>query len=475
MPSRFGVAGTFTVAALGLGAAVLAGVASAAERPKWIVDPANGCGTSNPFPSREESIKWYGDCKDGRVHGRGTLIWYRNQVESERNEGTFKDGELHGEVITTYPDGHVIVGQYRDGQRHGTFITIKPNGTHIESTFGVGKLQHQRKLSAEQIAAWKQERAAKLAASLPAGAPRLADARPQPAAPAATRSAVQATPAQAGKAWLTRPPIGAAPAPAAARPATPTPTNLAPSSAASEAAAQVVRDRPAPTELARRYAGWRAATTPYEGPVGAIGGTPGPAPLGGPAYPTQTVPARPLTPGTAAADNLFTKGYQAERSGQFYEAEKIYETILLKYPSAQTAMLANTRLDALRGRNRANSSPSAAAAAGGAGSRVVAVNAPNPVRRPGTRVEPPNPFHRSADVGRRVCTVEGLYEGGARWCGIIIRDEVSHYRVEVRHIELPTFGTIGIGRSTCTGNTFLNWFSRGTPVRVPKQCMSFQG
>ncbi len=94
MANRFGAAGTFAVAVLG--AAVLAGAAAAAERPKWITDPSNGCGTSNPFPSREESIRWYGDCKDGRVHGRGTLIWLRKEVETERNEGTFKDGELHG-------------------------------------------------------------------------------------------------------------------------------------------------------------------------------------------------------------------------------------------------------------------------------------------------------------------------------------------------------------------------------------------
>ncbi len=155
----------------------------------------------------------------------------------------------------------------------------------------------------------------------------------------------------------------------------------------------------------------------------------------------------------------------------------MYERILLEHPSAQTALLANARLDALRARNGANgeSYTVAAAAPANRGARVVAVNAPNPVRRPGAaRAGGTNLFTELADVGRGVCTVDGLYEGGARWCGVVLRDEGSHYRVEVRRIELPEFGTIGIGRSPCTGNTFLNWFSRGTPLRVPKQCLGFQ-
>ena len=70
----------------------------------------------------------------GRLQGSGTLIWYRGNAETERNDGTFKDGELHGEAIITYPDGHIIVGQYNAGRRHGRFVTIKPNGAHVEAS-----------------------------------------------------------------------------------------------------------------------------------------------------------------------------------------------------------------------------------------------------------------------------------------------------------------------------------------------------
>ena len=68
---------------------------------------------ANPFARADEEIRWFGACDDGRVSGQGTLVWYIEGIESERNEGAFRDGEFHGEVITTYPDGEVIVGHLR--------------------------------------------------------------------------------------------------------------------------------------------------------------------------------------------------------------------------------------------------------------------------------------------------------------------------------------------------------------------------
>ncbi len=515
MPKQLGITGVFTVAVLGLGAATLAGAVTAAERDKWIVDESSECGTSNPFPGPEESIKWFGECKDGRLHGRGTLIWYRGNAETERNDGTFKDGELHGEAIITYPDGHLIVGQYTAGRRHGRFITVKPDGTHIEASYRNGKLASQRTLGPGQVAAWKRERVARLAASLPEGTPRLAEAaprraapRPQPAArpqsmagagatpvpprttPPAVRSAQWAAPSPASAPRpLTRPANRAVASngSAAAVPARPVPpprgTNVAPRRAA-RFATKPVRARPSATELARYYAGTGGVATRFQGAVAPARPAAAFAPLLRP--PDGT--AKPLVvaaPHDAAeADNLVTKGYRSERAGRFFEAEKIYERILMQFPSAQSAVLANTRLDALRNRNGADGARRrgvtgyAGGGTRGGGARVVAVNAPNPVRqgdRRGPRVDRLSLYKESADIGRRVCTVDGLYEEGARWCGVIIGDESSHFRVEVRRVELPGFGTVGIGRSTCTGNTFINWFSRGASVRVPKQCLTFHG
>jgi len=513
MPKQLGIVGAFTVAVLGLCAGQLAGTVTAAENDKWIVDKASGCGTSNPFPSPDESIKWFGDCRDGRLHGRGTLIWYRGSVETERNDGTFKDGELHGEAIITYPDGHIIVGQYTAGRRHGRFVTIKPDGGHVEASYRNGKLESQRTLGPQEVAAWKRERAARLAATLPEGTPRLAEVAPrrvapvaQPTPPPAAAPATVPQPAAPPRstAWAAAPLAAPAPAstlrPAGAsggsdryaaaaptRPVAPRSNGIGARRSAGPAT-RPARGRPSATELARYYAGTEGVTTAYRGPVA----TARPPVRTQPALRPPTAAAKPLlvppppvsaSRDVAEADGLFTAGYRSERAGRFFEAEQIYERILMQFPSAQSAVLANARLDALRSRNGANGAPGSGdsdavdASTRGRGARVVAVNAPNPVRQEsgrGPRVERPSLYKESADVGRRVCTVDGLYEDGARWCGVVVRDESSHFRVEVRRVELPGFGTVGIGRSPCTGNTFINWFSRGASVRVPKQCLSFE-
>ena len=185
--------------------------------------------------------------------------------------------------------------------------------------------------------------------------------------------------------------------------------------------------------------------------------------------------------GTGAADTLFSQGYQLERTGRFYEAEQTYQQVLLNYPSAPSAMLANARLASLRQDVRRSAVQIATtpqpSIASRAGSLVVAVNSPFP---------PPSQLpagllpvydhgivNNSRALYRNVCSREGLYEADSGWCGVVTRDESQHYLVEVRDIRLKGFGTIGITRSTCTGNTFLTWFSRGATIRVPKQCVSF--
>ena len=107
--------------------------------------------------------------------------------------------------------------------------------------------------------------------------------------------------------------------------------------------------------------------------------------------------------------------------------------------------------------------------------RVVPVNAPSPgnTQRPASLN--PSLVADSPALYRTVCTRDGLYESNSGWCGVVTGVEARHYQVEVRRIHLRGFLNIGITRSACTGNTFLNWFSRGAQVRVPQQCMMFQG
>jgi hypothetical protein len=99
-----------------------------------------------------ESIRWFGACRDGRLEGAGTLIWYRNQVEFERNVGTFKDGEFEGHVVTTFPDGQVIYGQYSAGARNGDFMVVRQDGSKIAAVYERGALKSQRRLDDAEAA-----------------------------------------------------------------------------------------------------------------------------------------------------------------------------------------------------------------------------------------------------------------------------------------------------------------------------------
>ncbi len=133
----------------------------------WIKDPGNGCATSNPFPNPNESIRWFGSCRDGKLDGRGTLTWYRDGAETERNEGTFKDGELDGFATTRALEGYVVYGQYKRGIRHGQFMTVRNTGDHIKATYLNGQLVSQSKLTPQEVLEWNRNGGPQLIAKAP--------------------------------------------------------------------------------------------------------------------------------------------------------------------------------------------------------------------------------------------------------------------------------------------------------------------
>ena len=120
----------------------------------WIVDDVSGCAATTYPPTEGESIRWFGSCDNGKLGGQGTLIWYRDGREVERNEGGFRGGELHGGVATTFDDGSFIVGDYFDGQRNGNFIIRRPDGSYLHTIYEDGKLSARLTTSTAEIDAW---------------------------------------------------------------------------------------------------------------------------------------------------------------------------------------------------------------------------------------------------------------------------------------------------------------------------------
>jgi len=267
-------------------AALAAGDAWAQARPieragpGWIIDPAANCGTSNPFATGRETISWSGKCLRGRLHGPGTLIWFENGFETERDEGTFRNGELHGDAVVTLANKTVIFGNYKDGVRHGEFMVVTPDGNYLQGVYADGELIEQRRLDRDAIKRWREarkgdQRLASITVEVPAreerpGAePAPLAAIPPPAAP------VPAAPVAA----LVPAPMAVPPVPVAVAPAV--------TIAAVPAAAQP----PLPV---------RIPATPFIGPLGLSDPyTPLPFPVTAALSGATSVAALPLDPALA--------------------------------------------------------------------------------------------------------------------------------------------------------------------------------
>ena len=204
------------IAGLALATMVLvAGGEGLAAPSGFIVDSASNCGTSNPFPRGSERIGWQGECRAGKLHGRGLLIWYENAKEYERNDGIFVDGELDGEAVVTFANGNRIYGSYKHGIRDGEFTVVRPDGKLIRATYLNGAFVTERLLRPEEAAAFDAERQRiERQLATPAAMPN-----PVGTAPPRTAAPIPATPIPAPS--RTAAPIPVAPIPVAPIPATP--------------------------------------------------------------------------------------------------------------------------------------------------------------------------------------------------------------------------------------------------------------
>jgi hypothetical protein len=231
------------------------------EGSGWIVDQASKCGTSNPFGKPNETIRWFGACQDGRITGRGTLVWYENGVESERNEGTFQRGELHGAAITSYPDGQVVVGSYSNGIRDGDFVIVRADGTHIRAKYDRGALLGEAPMSTAEVDVWRRER------TIAAGGTLAQAIMTPPQAAATTRAANERLVAAKPLSSEQRASLAAAP------PSTPTVQLARGESVAPLPAAPVVAAIPAPLRPAEAIADPRTDRTAHIGDALAPGQT----------------------------------------------------------------------------------------------------------------------------------------------------------------------------------------------------------
>lgn len=68
----------------------------------FLVRTGSGCAAVNPGPVPNESIRWTGKCKNGRINGFGTLTWYKNGKKGSKNENVYYKNGF--ELITRSTD-----------------------------------------------------------------------------------------------------------------------------------------------------------------------------------------------------------------------------------------------------------------------------------------------------------------------------------------------------------------------------------
>lgn len=122
------------------------GVSHTALANNWTTTSNNDCKVYNDNPQPNETATWSGECKDGYVHGQGTLQWYKNGKPNESYVGSYSQGKRHGKGIYTWASGGKYDGEYKDGKMHGKGIYTWANGSKYDGEqkdnkrHGLGKL-----------------------------------------------------------------------------------------------------------------------------------------------------------------------------------------------------------------------------------------------------------------------------------------------------------------------------------------------
>lgn len=97
--------------------------AAIAKDEKSLIWDEGGCATWNANPRPMESIRWSGLCKDGLLHGAGTLEWFSDGQPTEILQATMVQGRATGYTRYQLLKGLVVVqvfeGDYVDGLPHG--------------------------------------------------------------------------------------------------------------------------------------------------------------------------------------------------------------------------------------------------------------------------------------------------------------------------------------------------------------------
>ncbi len=107
--------------------------------PGWLADPQTKCSIWNAHRSAGETVRWSGQCRGGRAHGKGVAEWFLNGKSTERFEGHMGEGYFVKGVHVSAA-GERYEGTWRKNLRHGRGELVWKNGDRYDGQWQYGRI-----------------------------------------------------------------------------------------------------------------------------------------------------------------------------------------------------------------------------------------------------------------------------------------------------------------------------------------------
>jgi hypothetical protein len=104
----------------------------------WIQDPRSGCRVWNLFPLEKETVRWLGECRDGKAHGVGKLYWTLKGRQNGFYQGHYAKGVREGQGTFYFQNGNRHTGLYKNDLPNGHGEFVYKNGNRYAGDFSNG-------------------------------------------------------------------------------------------------------------------------------------------------------------------------------------------------------------------------------------------------------------------------------------------------------------------------------------------------
>lgn len=109
------------------------------ENSGWLIESHTKCKFFTERNYENRYFTWDGDCKDGYLHGFGTLKMFENNIEYYMFEGYVLKGKIEGQgKLINLSDGDIYEGNYVNGKPNGFGHFYNDDGDHYEGNYKDG-------------------------------------------------------------------------------------------------------------------------------------------------------------------------------------------------------------------------------------------------------------------------------------------------------------------------------------------------